>query len=121
MAEVVRLEAALAPVLGARVRPLAEGQVRARVSDVMVLRPDLASHVALGLLGSGLLGEGLAAFRGLRDRIGHPLTGFSDPERCLVDLAIVAVGRHLDLLESHPAYRAVVTRESATDVEAVTR
>ena len=60
-----------------------------RLKEILRLRPDLAGHVALGLLGGGLCGFGEIA-----DWLGSLPASFGNPEKALNDLATEIVRRH---------------------------
>jgi hypothetical protein len=104
--EVGRIEAALTAALPDQARAMAEDAVRRQISDILLLRPELAGQVGLGLLDSGVIGVMPEAFARLRQWMGQVPRGFVDPEAALVAQADRALRRHADAASTFRDLRA---------------
>ena len=79
------------PALAANADRYARDQIGRRVRDILLLRPDLDGHIALGLLRAGL-----ATGPDLADWLGRLPPAFAAPEKALTDHANAAVSRNGD-------------------------
>lgn len=90
-AEQLRASFAERPALAAMAETLVESQIAARTREILALRPNLAGHVALGLLQSGLAG-----IPELGRWLGVLPTAFSKPAAALRGHAERIAQRHAD-------------------------
>ena len=95
------------PALAEKADRYAREQVGHRIREILVLRPDLDGHIALGLMSAGL-----AQGHDLDGWLGRMPPAFGDPEGALTSQANTTVSRNGDRELTFPDLRAAVTPAS---------
>jgi hypothetical protein len=95
------------PTLAEKAEDYAREQIGRRVREILLLRPDLDGHIALGLMRACL-----AAVTDLADWLGRLPPAFAAPEKFLTEQANMAVSRNGDRELSFPDLRAHVVPTS---------